>query len=141
MIISKEDRAQRLSVSLGAPRRGSVFYLLLYFACRAAQQLAAAHMRYVTQGATRSGRWSHMLGANSRLANAKSSMLQENRQDAACTQVHTSFDTYSDRPVLLAALCRGDCAVLCCAVLCCAVLCCAVLFCAVLCFALLCSRL
>ena len=58
------------------------------------------------RGASRSGwsyvviRWSNILGANRRLANAKISMLQENKRDAACVYVHTSFDTYSDRHVL-----------------------------------------
>ena len=38
-------------------------------------------------------RWSNILGANRRLANTKSSMLQENNPDAACMYVHTYFDT------------------------------------------------
>ena len=33
------------------------------------------------------GRWSNISGANRRLANAKSSMLQENNPDAACMYV------------------------------------------------------
>ena len=59
-----------------------------------------------------------MSGENRRLANAKSSMLQEINPDAAsillsiCDSARTWF----------AALCSGDCAVLCFAVLCCAVL-------------------
>ena len=61
-------------------------------------------------------RWSNILGGNRRLANAKSSMLQENKRDAACMYVQTSFDTYSDRHVLGLLLCAGVIA-LCCAVL------------------------
>ena len=58
-------------------------------------------------------------------------MLQENNPNAACMYVHTSLYTYSDRlwirtligtyevrSTWFAALCRGDCAVLCFAVLC-----------------------
>ena len=71
-------------------------------------------------------RWSNILGACRRLANAKSSMLQKNNPDAACMYVHTSFDTYSDRLVLGLLLCAGVIA-LCCAALCCAALCCPVL--------------
>ena len=56
----------------------------------------------------------YILGANRRLANAKSSMLQENKRDAACMYVHT-FDTYSGRHVLALLLCAGGIA-LCCAV-------------------------
>ena len=41
-----------------------------------------------------------MLGANRRLANAKSSVLQENKRDEACVYIRTSFDTYFDRHVL-----------------------------------------
>ena len=44
-------------------------------------------------------------------------MPQENKQDAACMHVHTSFDTYSDRHVLGVLLCAGVIA-LCRAVLC-----------------------
>ena len=40
------------------------------------------------------------LGANRRLVNAKTSMLQEKNPDAACMCVHTSFGKYSDRHVL-----------------------------------------
>ena len=48
----------------------------------------------------RCSRWSNILGANRRLANAKSSCLQENNADAACMCVHTSFYIYSHRHVL-----------------------------------------
>ena len=79
------------------------------------------------QGETRSGSarrarsqgcstWSNILGANRRLANAKSSMLQENNPAAASMYVHTSFDLYSDRHVLGLLLCPGViCVVLRCA--------------------------
>ena len=60
-----------------------------------------------------------MLGANRRLANAKSYMLQEDKRDVACMYVHTSFDTYSDRHVLGLLRCAGVIA-LCRVVLCCA---------------------
>ena len=61
------------------------------------------------------------MGANRRLANAKSSMLQENKRDAAYMCVRTSFDTHSDRHVLgCLLLCAAVIALLCCAVLCCA---------------------
>ena len=51
----------------------------------------------------------------------KSSMFHENKRDAACMYVHTSFDTYSDRHALgCMLLCAGVIALLCCAVLCCA---------------------
>ena len=46
-------------------------------------------------------------------------MLQENKRDAPCIYVHTSFDTYSDRHVLGLLPCAGEIA-LCFAVLCCA---------------------
>ena len=36
----------------------------------------------------------HHLGANKRLGNAKSSMLQENNPEAACLYVHSSSDVY-----------------------------------------------
>ena len=67
----------------------------------------------------RCSRWSNILGANRRLANAKSCMLQGNRRSAACMYVHASFDTYSDRHALGLLFCAGVIA-LCCAVLCCA---------------------
>ena len=38
--------------------------------------------------------WSNIFGANRRLANAKSSMFQENGLDAVCMYVRTSFDMY-----------------------------------------------
>ena len=41
----------------------------------------------------RCSKWSNVFGANRRLANAKSSMLQENNPDAACMYVHT-FDVH-----------------------------------------------
>ena len=69
-------------------------------------------------------RWSNILGANRRLANAKSAMLQENNPDAACMYVYTRstyFDMYSGRHVLCLLFCAGVTA-LCYAVLCCAVL-------------------
>ena len=56
-----------------------------------------------------------------RRANAKSSMLQENKRDAACMTLcaHTSCNTYSDRHVLgCLLLCAPVFALLCCAVLC-----------------------
>ena len=59
-----------------------------------------------------------MLGANRRLANAKSYMLQEDKRDVACMYVHTSFDTYSDRHVLGLLLCAEGIALLWCALLC-----------------------
>ena len=49
----------------------------------------------------------------------QSSMLQENKPDAARMYVHTFFDTYSDRHVLGLLLCAGVIA-LWCVVLCCA---------------------
>ena len=67
----------------------------------------------------RCSRWSNILGANRRLANAKSCMLQGNSRSAACMYVHASFDTYSDRHALGLLFCAGVIA-LCCAVLCCA---------------------
>ena len=95
------------------------------------------------------GRWSNILGANTRLANAMHPMLQDNNPDAACMYVHTSFDIYEREstvrygtarqcwlsPTLSPCLrCRaligtylvccfaqrGDTAVLCCPVRCCA---------------------
>ena len=60
----------------------------------------------------RCSRWSNILGANRRLANAKISMLQEINPDAACMYVHTSFDMYSDRHVL-GLLCAGVIALCC----------------------------
>ena len=53
-------------------------------------------------------------------------MLQENKRDAACIYLYTSFDTYSDRHVLgCLLLCAAVVALLRCALLCFAVLCCA----------------
>ena len=52
-------------------------------------------------------RWSNIFGANRRLANAKSSVLEENNPDAACMYVHTSLDMCSDRHVLALLLCAG----------------------------------
>ena len=49
----------------------------------------------------------NILGANRRLANAKSSMLQEHKLYAACMYVHTSCRTYSDRHGLGLLLCAG----------------------------------
>ena len=50
----------------------------------------------------------NLFGADRRLANAKSSMLQETKRDAACMYAHTSFDAYSNRHVLGQLLCaRG----------------------------------
>ena len=65
-------------------------------------------------------RWSNVLRANRRLANAKSSMLQENKRDAACMYTHILlFIRNLIGTNLDFSLCRGDCA----AVSCCALLC------------------
>ena len=98
-------------------------------------------IQYVAQGASRSGRfrhilqgrmdrkdktdvvsrWSNILGAD-RLANANSSMLEGNKRDEARMYLRTSFDTYSDRHVRVGCLllCAAAISLLCCAVLCCA---------------------
>ena len=39
--------------------------------------------------------------------NAKRSMLQENKWDAACMYVHASFDKYSNRHIIGLLLCAG----------------------------------
>ena len=64
-------------------------------------------------------KWSTILGANRRLGNAKSAMLQGSKPDAAWMHALASFDTYCDRHVLGLLLCAGV-IVLLCAVLCCA---------------------
>ena len=66
------------------------------------------------------GVWSNILCANTRLGNAKSSMLQEINPDAACMYciyARTAFYTYSDQHVLGLVLCAGV-ITLCCAALC-----------------------
>ena len=84
-------------------------------------------LRSLTRGMERNdgcGVWSNILCANTRLGNAKSSMLQEINPDAACMYciyARTAFYTYSDQHVLGLVLCAGV-ITLCCAVLCCAVL-------------------
>ena len=72
-------------------------FYLIYFDVSIARRFARSQGRMERND--RCSRWSNVLGANRRLANANSSMLQENNPDAACVYVHTGtyFEMYSDR--------------------------------------------
>ena len=108
-----------------------------------AMMSAVFHWSYVLQGASPSGefrqlrmltrkmkwnnmtdvarRWSNVIGANRRLANVKSSMLQENKTSETCiylVSVYIFWYVIWSARTWFAASCRGDYSVPCCALLC-----------------------